>query len=101
MLVSPRTRQSDRPWGVRGKGKFSFLRLPVEFTRELQAAGGVGSGDGSEVGVTKVGIRFEEVRMAKGIEHLETELEALRLCEPSSQSPVREDWTGTSVRCRM
>ena len=35
--MAPRTCQSDRPWGVRGKSKFSFPRLPVEFTRELQA----------------------------------------------------------------
>ena len=84
------------PRGVRAKGKFPFPRLPVEFSGELQAAGGVRRGDGSEVGVTQVGIRLEEVRAVKGIEQFEAELEALcfRELPPFLQAhiSVHEAW---------
>src|ERR1700677_40026 len=50
--------------------------LEIELPCELEAACGVGRCNRSEGGVTKVGVRFEEVRVIESIEQFEAELNA-------------------------
>jgi hypothetical protein len=64
----------------RGEGNgLGFEKLPVEFSRKLQASRWVRRCDGSEVSVAKIRIRFEKVRMVESVEQLEAELESLGL----------------------
>ena len=55
--------------------------LPVEFHTELDTSRGIGGRNRSEIAVSQVGIRLEEVGMVQRVEHLEAELQAPRLAE--------------------
>ena len=79
-----------QPWG-----------LPVEFPAELDASGGIGRSDGSEIAIAQIGVWLEEVRMIERVEHFEAELDFSRLAEAPpffDAHVVVEEFGGSQIR---